>query len=205
MKQIATYLGAALIGIFGWNLAARVFVEQTVNSPSARAEGEVYKLEREAQAKYAGIGTPTNVAMNRYASEQAKKIVAEAAPEDRALTAAQIFIGFYLTNARARVEYCREQKIDLGNFADTFANIHYQQHERAVALLATKGTSEDDAWSTLHNALMHAVELDMGSSIGSGTTPHDACHEIALRSSYFADQLDFARRQPEVQQALMAR
>ena len=201
--RIAGYLIAGLIGLFGWNLAVRVFLDHTVNSPSAEAEGALYKLEREAQAKYAGIGTPTAAAMNRYANEQAAKMVAEAPSEERAFTAAQIFMGFYLTNARARVEFCNEQKIDLARFADAFATVNDQQHERAVAVLVARGTSEEDAWSTMRTALMHAVELEMNAGIGSGISAHDACHEIALRSSYFADQLDFARRLPEGQRALM--
>jgi hypothetical protein len=203
--RIVAYLGAALIGLFGWNLAVRVFLDHTVNSPSARAEGEFYKMEREAETKYAGIGTPVGVALSRYASERAARMVAEAAPEDRAFTAAQIFMGFYLTNTRARVEFCREQKIDLANFADAFATIHTRQHERAAALLAAKGMTVDDTWSTLRPALMHAVELDIGATSGISTSVAAACHEIALRSSYFAGQLDFAHRQPEVQRALMER
>ena len=96
-------------------------------------------------------------------------------------------MGFYLTNTRARIELCREQKVDLANFADTFATIHTRPYDRALALLQAKSISVDDTWTTLRPSLLHAVELDMGSAVGSGTSRYDACHEIALRSSYFAE------------------
>lgn len=202
--RIATYAGAALIGLLGWNLAAHVFIGHTLNSPSAKAEGDYFKMEREAQAKYAGPGTPTAAAMSRYAGEQAKQMLAAAAPgKERTFTAAQIFIGFYLTNAKARIDYCRERQVDLSGFASAFANLHRLQYERAAALFEANGTSVDDTWSTVRAALMHGVDTDMGVIAGLGVPMAKACQEIARRPRYFADQLNFAKRQPEIQRALM--
>ena len=205
--KIGTYIGAALIGLLAWNFAIRAFLDQTVNSPSAKAEGEFFRMEREAQVKYAGPGTNTAAAISRYASEQAAKVLAAApAGDERAFTAAQIFAGFYLTNTRARVEYCREQKVDIASFANAVSARHRAQVERAEALFRAHGTSIDETWPTVRASLKHAVELDMQATIGFEiSTPAKACEEIAHRPQTFAEQLDFARREHAIDRALMER
>ena len=202
--RIATYIGAALIGLFGWNLAARVLIEHTVASPSAKAEGEYYRMERDALAKYAGPGTSNAEALARYAKEQAaQKLAAATTADERAYTAAQIFIGFYFMNSRARVEFCREQQVDLSAFATDFAKLHQPQYERAASLLRAKGTSIEDTWSTSRAAMMHAADRDMRAMAGMGNPPAAACKEFASHPGGFVAELDFARRQPDLQRALM--
>src|SRR5262249_50034969 len=91
LSQIAKYAAAGIAGLRLWTLAARVFIEQTVNAPEVRAEGEVYKMEREAQR--AEPGKPIAVAMGNYAIGKAsEELAATANPAERRYKAAQIFI-----------------------------------------------------------------------------------------------------------------
>lgn len=202
--RIGTFAGAALIGLFGWNLAARVFLDHTVNSPSATAEGEYNRIEREALAKYAGPGTSNADAMSRYAKEQAaQKVAAAATADERAFTAAQVFLGFYLMNSRARVEFCRAQQVDISPFATDFAKLHQPQYERTAGLFRAKGVSIEDAWSTTRGTMMRAAETDMRAIAGTGGTLAAACQQFASHPGGFVAELDFARHQPDVQRALM--
>jgi hypothetical protein len=62
--RIATYLGAALIGLLAWNLAVRVFLGHTV-FPRLKAEREYFE--------YAAPDTSRALPINRYDSERAAK------------------------------------------------------------------------------------------------------------------------------------
>ena len=202
VMQLAKYGAAALAGLVALNLAAHVLVNETVNSPSAKAEGVYFKMEREAQQKYQGL--PPAQATGRYASELASKELAAAGTADeRALKAAQIFIGFYLVNTRARAEFCQEQKVDITGFVNELSRLHPSQLARATALLEAQGTSVEQIWSTLHASLRHAVEHDMGSIVGFGMSMEKLCQDIVHRPVSFASKVNLAKRQPDVQRALM--
>jgi hypothetical protein len=199
--QLAKYGAAALAGLLVMSLLARLFVDSTVNSPSAKAEGAYFKMEREAQQKYKGLSSAQ--ATNRYANELASKELGTGSADERAFKAAQIFIGFYLVNARARAEFCQEQKVDIGKFVGEFSRLHQAQYARAINLLEAHGTSVEQIWSTLRASLRHAVEQDMWSMGGIGMSMETLCQDIAHRPSSFAAQVNLVKRQPDVQRALM--
>src|SRR5262249_13416757 len=117
--------------------------------------------------------------------------------------AAQIFIGYYLVNTRARVEYCQERNVDLTRFAEEFGRLHREPYERAVAELKAKGLSVDKVWSVTKGAMSRAITIDMvGAGIQYAGMPN-ACEEVAKRAKYFARKLELRERQPDVYQALM--
>jgi hypothetical protein len=201
LSQLAKCAAAGLIGLLAWNVAAKLLIDNTVNSPEAQAEGQLWKMEREAQV--AQPGKPTAVAMTQYAIEKASTELAAAPEAERAFKAAQIFIGYYLVNTRARVEFCAERHVDLGKFADEFARLHAAQYERAVALLTARGLKVEQIWSITRTAMSRAITHDMGGFTAPGIHSPKACEEVARQARYFARKLDLKTRQPEVQRALM--
>jgi hypothetical protein len=200
--NLAKYVIAGLLGLVAWNYAAYFFINHTVNSPSAQAEGEFYKMQREAQAKYNKL--PTAEATKRYASEKmAKELAAIPSVEERAFKAAQIFMGFYWVNARARGEFCQNEGVDISSFVSEFSRRHRPQYERAMSLFQAHGLNAEDTWSTLHASLTHAVEQDMWPLGAYAMSMADACQEIAKGPVTFASKLDLATHQPTLQRALM--
>jgi hypothetical protein len=200
--HLAKYAAAAGLGLLAWNYAAHVFINHTVNSPSAQAEGEFYKMEREAQAKYKTL--PTAQATNRYANEKISKDLAATTPgEARAFKAAQIFMGFYWVNARARAEFCQKEGVDISPFVTEFSRRHRPQYDRAMSLFQAHGLSAEDSWSTLRASLMHAVEHDMWPLGGYGMSMAEACQDIAKRPVTLASKLDLITHRPDLQRALM--
>jgi hypothetical protein len=126
-----------------WNYAALLFINHTVDSPSAQAEGEFYKMERGAQSKYQTL--PPTQAANCYASEKtSKELAAAASADERSFKAAQFFMGFYWVNVRARAEFCQKQGVDISPFVTEFSRLHRPQYDRATSLLQAKGLSVED-------------------------------------------------------------
>jgi hypothetical protein len=203
LGQIAKYAAAGVAGLLAWNVAAKIMVDNTLNSPAAQAEGEVYKMEREAQRQQPG--KPIAVAMNNYAIGKAsEELAATASPEERRLKAAQIFIGYYLINTRGRAEYCQERGVDVSAFVDEFARLHRPQYDRAAALLEAKRVTVEKIWSITRGAMERPLKHDMG-SYGPPPRPGQpsACEELAKRAKFFARKLDLRERQPDVHSALM--
>jgi hypothetical protein len=200
--HLGKYAAAALLGLLAWNYAAYMFINHTVNSPSARAEGEFYKMQREAQAKYKTL--PPAEATKRYASEKmSKELAAITSVDERAFKAAQIFMGFYWVNARARAEFCEKEGIDISSFVTEFSRRHRPQYNRAMSLFQAHGLNAEATWSTLRASLTHAVEQDMWPLGGYGKSMAEACEEIAKGPVTFASKLDLTTHQPILQHALM--
>jgi hypothetical protein len=201
--HLGKYAAAALLGLLAWNYAAYMFINHTVNSPSAQAEGDFYRMQREAQAKYKTL--PPAEAIKRYASEKmSKELAAITSVEERAFKAAQIFMGFYWVNARARAEFCEKEGVDISSFVTEFSRRHRPQYDRAMSLFQAHGLSAEDTWSTLRASLTHAVEQDMWPLGGYGMSMADACREIAKGPVTLASKLDLSMHEPNLQRALMS-
>jgi hypothetical protein len=137
--------------------------------------------------------------------EAAPKLVGDGASEHApAVTAAATFFGFYHVNLRSRVEYCARLGVDITPFTSLFARNHRREYERALAIAAEAGMSEEAIWSMVRPRLALMVRSDMEAVANRlATTPRGACKAIVTRADEFADRLDFATLQPDVRRILL--
>jgi len=186
-------------GIMGGREAAQaLFAHRTPGAIDRQAD-----IERLARAGNRQLSTAE--AVSQYAHEAAPKLVGDGASERApAVMAAATFFGFYHVNLRSRVEYCARLGVDITPFTSLFARNHRREYERALAIAAEAGTSEEAIWSMVRPRLAMMVRTDM-EAVASRltTTPRGACEAIVTRADEFADRLAFATLQPDVRRILL--
>ena len=216
---------AAIVGLIAWNLVARTVISKTIATPDAFAVADVVKKyeAREREIERGWFSGPTGVSRTRRANDVISRELASAKPEERGFRAAQIFIGFYLVNTRARADYCAQYKIDIANFVAELERVEAAQYARAAGLLGAKGIRVDELWERAQGMMKNAVSQDMaelgragqgGWSMGvyAATSPPEEgyglampelCHAIAQQPISYAKRLDLRDRTPELERALM--
>lgn len=172
-----------------------------VRSSAQSLESQFEEMKREAKATYPN--KPTAIALSDLASVQTARDLANTQdPDLRAAKAASIFMGFYLVNVRARLEYCRQKGVDISTFSSSFASAWRPAHGKAVEVLARSGIDEEQIWKQTRGVLMSAVAIDMG-SIGFVPGYKSACDVVNAKAQLIIDKLDINKKAPEAMRILM--
>jgi hypothetical protein len=200
-RHIAAYLIAGAAGITGLQYVFTSAVSNVVNSPSAKAEGEVAKMERDALKKYPG--KPRTEGLAYIAAERATQELNSAAdPKERAFKAAQIFFGFYLVNTRARPAFCQKEGVDISEFVRLFAQDYKTEYTLAVDIVRRRGITEDKIYRPISGALERMIETEMFGLRNYRYSNKQVCETFAQRAPFYVNQIDLRRRQPDVIRAL---
>lgn len=170
-------------------------------STSSELESQFEEMKREAKATFPN--KPTAIALSDLASSQsARDLASTRDPELRAAKAASIFMGFYLVNTRARLEYCRQKGVDISDFSASFASAWRPAHAKAVEVLARSGLDEEAIWKQARSVLMSAVTIDMG-AIGHVPGFKSTCDVVNKKAQLIIDKLDINKKAPEAMRILM--
>lgn len=197
-------LALAVVGFAVGAWAGREAVQQMF---AFRLSGELDKrmsdMERLARAKYPHLD-PVE-ALSLYAREAAPGEVNNSKSDrERTMKAAATFMGFYHINTRSRVEHCAKLGVNIAPFTSRFERNHRREYERALAIAATVGMTEERSWKMVRSQLGAMVKADMESIARRvRKTPAGACETLVDRAEEFADKLDFATLQPQVRRILM--
>jgi len=197
-------LTVGLIGFAGGSWAGREAVQQLFSfRASAELDRQVSDMQRLARAKYPNLD-PVDAAA-RYARETAPDLVnASKSDRERAMKAAATFFGFYHINTRSRVEHCAQLGVDLAPFKRAIERLHRREYSRALAIAAASGMTEERLWGMVRSQLASLVKADMDAvARRTLSTPAGACRLMVDRADEFADKLDFATLQPQIQRILM--
>lgn len=169
---------------------------------STSIEGKFEEMKREAKAAHPN--KPTAIALSELAPTQtARELANTSNPELRAAKAASIFMGFYLVNVRARLEYCRQKGVDISGFSASFASAWRPAHAKALEVLARSGIDEEKLWRETRGVLMNSVAIDM-SSIGYVRGYKSACDVVNAKAQFIIDNLDINKKAPEAMRILMS-
>jgi hypothetical protein len=193
-----------IVGFAGGTWLGREAIQQLfAHRASAEMDRRLSDMERLARAKYPDLEPIDAVA--RYARETAPEHVnASKSERERSMRAAATFFGFYHINTRSRVEHCAKLGVDIGPFARLIVRGHRREYDRAVAIAADAGMTEDRLYGTIRPQLAAMVKSDMEAVARRIlTTPQGACQAMVARADEFADKLDFATLQPQVRRILM--
>jgi hypothetical protein len=202
--RIALALVLGLVGFAGGTWLGREAIQQLfAHRASAEMDRRMADMEKLARAKYPNL-EPID-AVSKYARETAPDFVnASKSERERAMKAAATFFGFYHINTRSRVEHCAKLGVDIAPFARLVVRSHRREYDRALAVAADAGMTEDRLYSTIRPQLASMVKADMDAVARRiFTTPQGACQAMVNRADEFADKLDFATLQPQVRRILM--
>ncbi|HJQ58074.1 MAG TPA: hypothetical protein VJ890_14285 [Vineibacter sp.] len=203
-RLIPLCIAGGVAGWFGLKFAFTVGfneVRDTVSPPSAKVEGEVAKLEREAAKKHPGKSRAEAIAL--VASDKAsQELNAAANPKERAFKAAQIFLGYYMINARGRADYCQKQGVDIAPFVDAFTRRYAREFRLAGEILSGRGIDIEVAYRQIQPAMGRMINTEMQSLASFQATHKRVCETFAKQPGYYLDQIDLQRRQPDVYRAL---
>lgn len=191
---------ALAIGIAGGTFVSRqLFAWHHVS----QSEAFVDDIERKALAAFPGL--TKSEAMSRYAQENAPAFIASSkSDQQRRANVAAMFFGFYHVNTRARVDFCNRLGVDISEFTQQFIGYHRREYERALALAADLGLTEEKAYSMSATMLARAVTTDMQSiQLKLGVSDKGACMAMNERAEQILDKLHFSTVQPEAHHLLM--
>lgn len=170
-------------------------------SPSAQVNSEVAKLEREAAKKHPGKSRAEGIAL--VAAEKAsQELNAISDPKERAFKAAQIFLGYYLINARGRADYCESKGVDISPFVNAFAQRYAREYRLAGDILHKRGIDVEQSYRQLKPAMERMVNTEMNGLAGFQATHKKVCETFAKQPGFYLNQIDLQVRQPDVYRAL---
>ena len=146
-------------------------------------------------------------AVQRTSPDAVSRDAAAGHPDgDRELKSATTFFRFYLLNARARLEHCAAQGVEIKTFANTFARKFSRQHERAIALAVRHKSTKEKIWREMQPQLMSAIDSDMAEiEHAAGASRQDACRLVDEKAEMIVNQLDFEQQDAEANALLMAK
>lgn len=191
---------ALAVGIAGGTFASRQLFAW---HHASQSEAFVDDIERKAVAAYPGL--TKSEAMSRYAQEHAPAFIASSkSDQQRRANVAAMFFGFYHVNTRARVDFCNRVGVDISEFTQQFMGYHRREYERALAIAADLGLTEEKAYSMSASMLARAVTTDMQSIQQKlGVSDKGACTAMNERADQILDKLHFSTIQPEAHRHLM--
>lgn len=173
--------------------------EKTALSKLAQS---IEQVKKDAVEKHPGV--PVSEAMRQEAVNNASvKLNTETDEKKRLITAAGTFMGFYLVNTRERVELCREQGVDIGQFVLAFERGHLAELAKARAALSSSSASEEKLYAMLKPQLRQIIAqgmTDMSSSYK--VSLKEACELIATNGATLASEMHISKMQPVVYNVL---
>lgn len=204
LRLAGTGLAVAVSIAFGAFLSRFAMSGASSVVQSVQLESQMSSIEAAARAKYPGL--PPVEAMSKYAQEVAPARLAKLEkPSERKQHAAGVFMGFYLVNTEARVDYCAKQGVEISDFTDAFRRTNSKPYGRALTIIEASGISEEEFVSRLRRQFSSLIEKDMYEvALKTGSTVKGACQLMQKRAETFVDYLHFKTLQPEVYAALMA-
>lgn len=196
-RYIALCVVAGIASVAGFQYAYVAGIGAAINTPSAKLEGEVAKLEREAAKKHPGVSRTQGLAL--VAAEKAsQELNAIADPKERSFKAAQIFLGYYQINARARAEYCQKQGADISPFVTAFTQQYSREYRLASEILLKRGVDPDKAYRQVQDAMQRLITTEMQTLGGFSASHKKVCESFARQPGFYLNQIDLQRRQPDV-------
>ncbi|MBK7900635.1 MAG: hypothetical protein KA603_01575 [Azonexus sp.] len=184
-------------------VAVRHFMQrQDERTAAGAAQRTVEELQQKGAEKHPG--QPLSAAMQQEAVAMAESKLSEESDQGkRLMSAASMFYGFYLVNTRERVQFCREQGVDIAAFVEPFAAAHAAELQKARAALAGQVT-EEKLYGMVQSQLRTVVVQDMKDiAAQSQTDAKGACEIIAANGPAVAAEMHIAKTQPAVHRALL--
>ena len=148
--------------------------------------------------------TQLSIAMQQEAISQAKvKLESESNEQKKLQTAASMFMGFYLINTKARLQFCSNQGVYIQLFVASFDNMHKHELKRAREIMSTTGITEDKFYSMLEPQMNKVLVQDMSDiSTANNISTKDACTFINENADGLVEQMQISKTQPQVYQIL---
>ena len=114
----------------------------------------------------------------------------ESDPKKRLATAATMFLGFYLTNARERPEFCKEYGVNISPFVYAFSQAQKPGLAKAEAALSGTPYTQDKLYAMFQPQIRKVIIQDMQDiATKSNTTIKGACELIATNGEALASKM----------------
>lgn len=202
------------ISIAGLVVAFIIVKTVLVNMTSDRLESgrevadSVYsQIKTEAEDLSRGANNLSEIdAMQIKADEMHQKTLASKdTRQEKRQYALSVFMGFHFINAKSRFDYCQSRGIDITGFVDAFTSTNSFELEEGQKYISDLGLSESEYYSMLHSPLEEIVAKDMQSIAKSnGMTTQEVCVWFNESANYFASNLDFSLRQPDIHKLILS-
>lgn len=197
---------AGVLGLVGWNYFALWLTKNVLlDMPSMEADAAYAKLEMRALQEHKGVDPFT--AVREESLKQAHEQLAAARDvTERSRIAADIFLGFWLTNARGIPDFCEHAKVDVAPFNASVRRMHAAQHTQALAVLGIDERGENARYRRYKQTISHRVEFSMLYIKGYGipSTPEDSCTFLLEKRSTLLAAMNFGPSFPNINSALMS-
>lgn len=143
-------------------------------------------------------------ALQQAGAKMATNAINSAPPDQKRLTAASSFYGFYLINVRTRAEYCQQQGVDIHAFTDAFTASNAKILAVAQPLIEANNMTVDKLYDMFKPQLNSAIDTDMKDvAAANKTDAKGACKAFVAHATEINERLQFAKNLPEAYQALM--
>lgn len=198
-KVLVTVVAAAIgfaAAQYGWQKYKDHLVQQSVQDENDKLRAIAAKDNPNA---------PTSEAMKQAAiKDSANTLNNSASDADKRNNAAGTFFGFYMMNARARPEYCKNLGVDIHAFTDPFIGNHAKLMDASRPVMEKDGLDENKLYEMLKPQIASALDQDMKDIANSAHTDiKGACQLMADRGSEIAGKMQFSATFPEAYKVLM--
>lgn len=204
--KILGLAAAGLLGVVGWNYFALGLTKHVLlDMPSMEADAAFAKLETRALQEHKGVDPFTAL---REASLQQSREQLSAAKDatERGRIAADIFLGFWLTNVRGVPDFCDQAGVDISAFEDSMRRMHAAQHAKALAVLGINEKGEDARYRRYKRTITRRVDFNMLYIKGYGipSTKEESCKFLLEKRSTLLAAMNFGPSFPNINAILMS-
>lgn len=200
MKNKLFGVALILIAIFTLYTAFKDYRETNVELAIA---DKVDELQKKGAAKYGD--EPKSRASAKAAIDESKQTLNSDISEQRKMEyAAGNFLGYYLVNSRARVEFCNGQGVDISNFAQALKDTHESELAKATAVMKESAVVVESLYeesAAVFADMIKQAMVDEAAQLGSDEKA--VCEVYANDPENVVNMMRFENVMPDAYQQLM--
>lgn len=157
----------------------------------------------EPAAVRADLADPAHVGPQADAEPASSKRAGTTTANSTQHQAAMKFFGFYHLNTRARAAYCGNLGVDMSAFNTKFRQTQTANHQRAAAIIARSGLSEDQVYEQSRVELSSAIASEQEQIAQKmGLPAAMGCAVMVKHADKVIPGIDFAKIMPEEHRTL---
>lgn len=167
---------------------------------------EIASIKAAATEKHPANSASDGIQME--AVERSNELLSRTAGTAKLVDAANQYMGYYVVNTRARVEYCKSEGVEIAPFVASFGRMNEDLYRRAGAILSRVGQRGLDLdpklYNTLKPQLLDMVRLGIAESAKQNSVSNaEVCRWLAEFPDAAAANLALAQLNPMLNQIIL--
>lgn len=152
---------------------------------------------------------PLSESMRQEAVKKSGKDLSEKSGEDKAMSAASQFLGYYLVNVKTRYDYCKNLGVDITPFVSAFKAENKQLYEKSRAIVARGGVTSFEEIQDIYlknssPVISKVISDDMETAAKAhNISTKDVCGLYRSKGAELAALHKLSKRNPHVYKALV--